>query len=69
MIAPNKPDQRALEDERPADEGVRGADQAHDLDLVGPRDDREPDRVHDDEQDDQAPDHEHDEHHRSAGCR
>ena len=52
-------DEGSLEDERPADEGVRRTDQPHDLDLLGPRQDGEPDRVDDDEQRDH-PDHEQD---------
>ena len=47
-------DQRALEHERPADERVGRADEPHDLDLLGPRDDGETDRVDDDEQHDRA---------------
>jgi hypothetical protein len=49
-------DERALEHERPADERIRRADQAHDLDLLGAGEDREADRVDDDEQHDQADD-------------
>ncbi len=37
----------ALEHERPADVPVRGADELHHLDLAAPREDREPDRVRD----------------------
>jgi hypothetical protein len=51
------PDEGALEHERPADERIRRADKAHDLDLLGAREDRQPDRVDDDEQHDEA-DHE-----------
>ena len=54
ISAPSRPDQRALEDERPANEGVGRADQAHDLDLLGAGHHGQPDRVHDDEQDRQA---------------
>ena len=53
---PEEPDERALEDERPADEGIGRADQAHDLDLLGTGDDSEADRVDDDEQDDDSDD-------------
>ena len=54
-------DEQALDDERPAHELVRGAHQAHDLDLLGARHDRHPDGVHDDEQHRQAdqPEHRH----------
>src|SRR5215212_3112769 len=38
-----------LEHERPADEPVRGSDELHHLDLTAPREDREPDRVRDQE--------------------
>ena len=54
-----QPDERALEHERPADERVRRADQPHDLDLLGPRHDGEPDRVDDDEQHDHPDDRDH----------
>ena len=57
MAAPRNPTNAPFEHERPADEGVGRADEAHDLDLLGPRDDREADRVDDDEQRDDA-DHE-----------
>ena len=57
---PEQADERALEHERPADERVRRADQAHDLDLLGPGDDGQPDRVDDDEQDDDPDDDQHD---------
>ena len=55
---PEQADERALEHERPADERVRRADQAHDLDLLGAGDDRQPDRVDDDEQGDHPDDDE-----------
>ncbi len=57
---PEEADERALEDERPADERVRRSDQAHDLDLVGAGEDREPDRVDDDEQGDDTDDQQDD---------
>ena len=57
---PEQPDERTLEHERPADERVRRADQAHHLDLLGPGEDRQPDRVDDDEQRDDADDEQHD---------
>ena len=53
---PEEADERALEHERPADERVRCADEAHDLDLLGAGEDREADRVDDDEQGDDADD-------------
>ena len=56
---PEEADERALEHERPADERVRRADQAHDLDLLGAGHDGQADRVDDDEQRDH-PDHEQD---------
>src|SRR5438132_961800 len=40
----------AFDDEGPAHERVRGADELHDLDLVTSRVDRDADGVHDDEQ-------------------
>ena len=38
-------DDQALDHERPADEPVGRADEAHDLDLAAAGEDREPDRV------------------------
>ena len=68
MSAPEQPDERALEHERPADERVRGADEPHDLDLLGPGDDGEPDRVDDDEQHDDPDDRAARPSRRCAGC-
>src|SRR5688572_10967603 len=47
---PDEPAQDALEDERPADERVRRADESHDFDLVRAAVDRDPDGVDDHEQ-------------------
>ena len=55
-----EPDEGALEHERPADERVGRADQAHDLDLLGPGEDGQADRVDDDEQGDDPDDDEDD---------
>ena len=45
--APAKPAEQPFDHERPADEPVRRADELHHLDLASPREDREPDRVRD----------------------
>ena len=55
-----EPDERALEHERPADERVRRADEAHDLDLLRPGEDGQADGVDDDEQRDDPDDDEDD---------
>ena len=44
---PGEPAEQALDHERTADEPVRRADELHHLDLTPPREDREPDRVRD----------------------
>src|ERR1700760_2797559 len=48
--AADEADHDPLDQERPADEGAGGADQAHHLDLAAPGEDREPDRVADQQQ-------------------
>ena len=50
IAAPMKPDDQALDHERPADEPVGRADEAHHLDLAAAGVDREPDRVADQQQ-------------------
>src|SRR5690348_4972223 len=59
---PAEPAQQALDHEGPAHEPVRRADELHHLDLPAPREDREPDRVRDeqrrgDEQHDEGDQH------------
>ena len=58
--APRRPTKAPFEHEGPADERIRRADQPHDLDLLRPRDDGQPDRVDDDEQHDHRDDDEDD---------
>ena len=59
---PDEAAQQPLEHERAADEPVRRADELHHLDLAAAREDREPDRVRDqDHRRDQQHDHHHEE--------
>ena len=46
---PSAPSDDPLDDERPADEPVRRADELHDLDLAPAREQRQPDRVRDEQ--------------------
>ena len=57
-----EPREQPLDHERPADEPVRRPHELHDLDLAAPREDREPDRVRDQQRRRHEQDDERDQH-------